>query len=1098
MSVHPISRPSAADRAHRLVLGPPEVVQAPELTAAQQQVVEHTGGPLLVVGGPGTGKTLTLAEAATARIAEGMSSESVLVLTFGRRAARAMRRRISARLDRTLGSPMAFTVHGFCLALLQRYGDAEVYGDGLRLLSGPEQEFRVREVLNGTDPASWPEELEQAWSTRAFAAEIRSVLARTRQWGMDPEDLVTAGRITHQDAWVRVGEFFGEYLDVLDAERVMDYEELVMRTRIMLADPEVGDQVRAQFRAIYVDEYAELDPAQTGLLSDLVTPDTTVVAAGDPDQAIFGFRGSLGRGILDFSDSFTTAAGEPAPVLALAQDHRSARAVVAASNRLSRRLPLPRAVPGEVRLALRERSSTRAERGRVEVHTCETAGAEADHIAHLLRRAHLHDELAWNDMAVLVRSGRQSIPTLVRALTAAGVPVTVAGDEIPLAAELAVRPLLLGLQVAVGSLPLTRDDAAALMLSPLGGLDALGLRRLGRVLREAERSELAGAGLPRPSDELLRLALLDPEVLESCPETTEVARARKLGELLRLVGRRVDERAGAAEALWLLWSATSWPQRLADQALAGGDAGRRADRDLDAVCALFDLAARSEEESGRRAVASFVAEVESQQIPNDSSAQEATGQAPLDLRGGRVRVATAHRAKGQQWPLVVVAGVQEGVWPNLRSRDSLLGVDRLTPDGVGAPVPTSARIAEERRLFHVACSRAVDRLVVTAVNGTTGEGDQPSRFLGELGVEIEPVVGRSVPQLTLPALVAELRRTASDPERSPALRRAAATRLARLAAATDDQDRPLVPQADPGRWWGMAEHTRRADDRPDPPTTGAISMSGSQLGSLLECPRRWFLSRRVRAERGRGTAASFGSVMHVLVQHATTSGQDPVSLVDELDQVWHQLDFDAVWVSGVERAEAETALQRFANWQAPRTGHEVIGVELPFATDITLAAAPDEPAVTVHITGTIDRLERDELGRYHVIDFKTGRNAPPAAKVATDPQLGLYQLAVWSGAVPQVPAGAELAGGELVHLRIDETRRTDVAKSTAQASIWEVPWPDGREDDEVQPSWIHAQLARAARTILAEDWYAMVNDGCRYCPFATSCPTQSQGRQVVA
>lgn len=1094
MSPQPVQmlrRSGASEQRHRLVAPPIDRVPAPQLTAEQQRVVDHVGGPLLVIGGPGSGKTLALAEAAVQRVNDGLPTESVLVLTFGRRAARAMRRRISARLDRTLSSPMVFTVHGFCLALLQRYGDTEVYGDSLRLLSGPEQEFRVREVLTGTDPTSWPETLEQAWPTRAFAAEVRSVLARTRQWGMDPEDLVTAGRIADQPGWQRVGEFFGEYLDVLDAEQVMDYEELVMRTRIMLADPEIGAAVRAQFRAIQVDEYGELDPAQTELLADLVTPTTTLVATGDPDQAIFGFRGAQGRGILDFAETFRTLAGDPAPVAALTQDHRSAAAVVAASNRLARRLPLPRAVPAPVAGALRARTGIRDTKGRVEIQICETAGAEADHIAQLLRRAHLREGIAWTDMAVLVRSGRQSIPVLTRALTAAGVPVTVAGDEIPLAAELAVRPLLLGLQIAVGTEPLTREDAARLLLSPLGGLDALGLRRLGRVLRDAERVELAGAGLPRPSEELIRLALADPELLDACPEGVEVDKARALADLLRLVGDRVTQRAGAAEALWLLWSATNWPQRLADRALAGGDAGRRADRDLDAVCALFDLAARSEEESGRRAVESFVAEVESQQIPNDGSDSDTP-----DLRGGAVRVATAHRAKGLEWPLVVVAGVQEGVWPDLRIRDSLLGVDRLTPEGVGAPIPTSVRIAEERRLFHVACSRARDRLVVTAVNGTGGEGDQPSRFLSELGVTPEPVVGRAVAQLTLPALVGELRRTASDPAVSPGLRRAAAARLATLAEATDDHGRVLVPQADPARWWGMDQPSRPTDG-PGPPAE-RITLSGSQLGSLLACPRQWFLSRRVRAERARGTAASFGSLMHVLVQHATTSGIEPTLLAEELDQVWHQLDFDAVWLSGVERAQAETALQRFANWQLDRSGHEVIGVELPFATDITLAAAPGETPQTVHITGTIDRLERDELGRYHVVDFKTGRSAPTAAAVTVDPQLGLYQLAVSSGAVAGVPAGAELAGGALVHLRVDESRRKDVARTTAQGSIWDVPWPQGRAEDEIQPTWIHAHLARATQIIRAADWFAMVNDGCRYCPFATSCPAQSQGRQVVA
>ena len=106
-------------------------------------------------------------------------------------------------------------------------------------------------------------------------------------------------------------------------------------------------------------------------------------------------------------------------------------------------------------------------------------------------------------MAVLVRAGRTMIPALSRALVAAGVPVEVAGDEIPLAADPAVRPLLLALRVAAAGPRTNAEEAQALLTSPLGGLDSMATRRLGRALREAERAELAGTGLPRGSGELV-------------------------------------------------------------------------------------------------------------------------------------------------------------------------------------------------------------------------------------------------------------------------------------------------------------------------------------------------------------------------------------------------------------------------------------------------------------------------------------------------------------------------------------------------------------------------------------------------------------------
>ena len=121
-----------------------------------------------------------------------------------------------------------------------------------------------------------------------------------------------------------------------------------------------------------------------------------------------------------------------------------------------------------------------------------------------------------------------------------------------------------------------------------------------------------------------------------------------------------------------MWSGTPWPDRLRRQAAQPGESGRRANRDLDAVCALFDIASRSDQLAGRRGLAGFLAEVEGQQIPADT-------QREADARGAAVRLLTAHRAKGLEWDLVVVAGVQEGAWPDVRRRGSLLEPERLSP-----------------------------------------------------------------------------------------------------------------------------------------------------------------------------------------------------------------------------------------------------------------------------------------------------------------------------------------------------------------------------------------------------------------------------------
>jgi superfamily I DNA/RNA helicase/RecB family exonuclease len=1063
------------------------------LDPVQQQVLDHPGGPLLVVAGPGTGKTTTLVETAAHRITERYPGpERVLALTFSRRAAAELRIRIAARLGRSVVSPRAMTFHAFCYALIRRFATADTGSSdriGPRLLTGPEQEFRVREVLEGSlqsGKVAWPESVGRAFGTRGFAAEVRAVLAKARQLGMDPEDLIDAGLAAGRPEWVSVGEFFDEYLDVLDLEEVIDYAELVHRCRILLTDPAVLQTLRSEIDCVLVDEFQDTDPAQVRLLHTLAGDGREVIAFGDPDQSIYAFRGAEARGILDFPDRFSHD-GRPAPVIALPTNHRSGVALQGASRGLADRLGIQRALPESVLSGFRRPASANGlPRGSVEAYTCVSAGAEADQIADLLRRAHLHDGLDWSEMAVLVRHGRQRIPGLTRALTAAGVPVEVAGDEIPLTAELATRPLLLGLRVASAVSPLQVEEASLLLSSPLGGLDSMAIRRLGRMLRQAERDELGGTQLPRRSPELIKEAVRDPGRLDDLGELPAVAATRRLAELIARTGEAISSGATAEEALWELWTGTDWPEQLREQARLGGDIGQRANRDLDAVVALFDIAGRSEEVSGLRGVTGFLAEVEAQQIPADTRNEAA-------VRGASVRVLTAHRAKGLQWPLVVVASVQEGSWPDIRRRGSLLEADRLSRYGLAEAEPPAARIAEERRLFYVACTRAGRRLVVTAVEGTDGENDQPSRFITELGVGVRRLAGRPARPLSLPALIGDLRRSSVDPGLPPRMRNAAAVRLARLADAHDDHDRPLAPAARPSRWWGMRGISEATDPVQHP--NAPVHMSGSQLASVLGCPRHWFLSRKARAESVRGTAASFGSVVHVLAEYGAGEGLDPDTIAENLDSVWDQLDFDANWLSATERIEAEAALERFALWQSARSDRELLGTEVSFECMV------DAGGEQVKITGTADRVERDALGRIRIVDYKTGKRAPTASDIALQDQLGVYQLAVAEGAFAQVTGpGAQTGGAELVYLRLPEGPANNpgpLPRVFEQAALSDVPFPVDTGGDDRYPTWVHQRLAEAAKIIRSEQFDAKVGPVCRYCPFRGSCPAQGEGQQVV-
>lgn len=1032
----------------------PSTRSIPAPDAEQLRVLEGWQGPLLVLGRSGSGRT-TLVEQAALRIHR--AGQRPLVIVGSRAAASRLRNRASLSLGGT-SAPRVTTVHSLCRVLLDRFGS----GRPLRLLTAPEQEFRVRELLAGPQAARrWPVGLGPALPTMTFARQLRSVLARARQLGLDPEDLVDFAEEAEDPGWMAVGRFFAEYLDVLDAEEVLDYPELVHRSRLLLAEEGVADAVGQEYQALLVDDIGDLDPSQAGLVRDLMPASGLLLATGDAHGSVLGFRGASRRVIPDFEEVF---GGEerPARRVWLPGSRRHGGVLDAALGRLALRLPqLPHARP--------VRGGGDPD-GEVTVLSCASRADEAAAIAQVLRRARRHG-LAWNQMAVLVRSGRARTSGLVRALAQAGIVVDQAGEEIVLGSNLAVQALLDGLRAAIAE-RIDPSEAVRLLTSPLGGLDPVGLRQLVRSWREdhppAPGETVAGA------EEAVALALLDPGWSGSgaTPAQLQVALVRGLLEQVRSgVGRsaRVDELA------WLLWQGTDWPQRLQQEALRAGPDAANADRDLNAIGAFFELAASSSAGRGARGVRALLAEIEAQQIPADRQRESR-----LAARG--VQLMSAHRARGLEWPLVVVAGVQEGLWPALRPRADILAAEQLAFDGLHRGVDAREHLAEERRLFLNACARASRHLVVTASSGIEGESGQPSRFIDELGVAatVPPEEGAT----TVAELVGELRRVLVDPAESGGLRQGAAAVLADLRGRRNAEGEALVPQADPENWWGILPVSSGGA-----PQTGVIRLSPSQVGEVLTCPRRHFLGRGSNAA-ATSVSASLGSIIHLVVQHADSEALDEMDVAEILDDAWRQLRFEAGWLSAVERTEAETSIQRFLTWR-DQVSAEVVGVELGFGFEVELEG------LTVAIQGTVDRLEQEPDGRLRVVDFKTGRLVPTRAAVESMEQLGIYQLAVELGAFPGLESGpGSSSGASVVYLR-RAGGSDELPKELHQSALSGRPHLDTDPEESRFETWVHHRLWQAARVIADGSFPATAGPHCRGCVFADSCPASGRGEQVV-
>jgi superfamily I DNA/RNA helicase/RecB family exonuclease len=1074
--------------AYRLIRRPLPGVTAPRLDEAQQRVVDHPGGPLLVLAGPGTGKTTTIVAAVADRIERrGIDPERVLVLTFSRKAAAELRERITARLRRTTREPLAMTFHSYAYALARR--EFVLAGDEPpRLLSAPEQLLEVRRMLRGEAQdggVRWPVRLRPALATRGFAEEVRDLLLRAAERGLDGRGLRQLGLQRGRDDWVAASAFFDRYAARFDLAPVpaYDYAEIVRIAAALLSREETKQRERGAYDVVFVDEYQDSDPAQESLLLALAGDGRELIAVGDPDQSIYAFRGADVRALTEFPERFRTAAGESAPVVALRTCRRSGPVLLAASRRVARRLPrMPAASTSPAASVSPAGSASPAgpaspaghrdlipgpgvPAGEVRILVADSSTQEAALVADTLRRAHLADGVPWSSMAVLVRSAARQVPLLRRALTAAGVPVTVAGDDLPLADEPGTRPLLMLLRCALRPSVLDDQTAAELLCGPLGATDALGLRRLRRSL-----GLLADAAGDRDrTGDLIAGALLDPRDLIGIPDGV-AGPARRVAELLAVARDAITDGGNAEDVLWAIWAASGLAEQWQQASAAGGPAGAAADRDLDAVLALFDKAAHFTETMPPGSPGLFADSLAGQEIVGDTLAERAA-------RDDCVRVLTAHRSKGLEWDIVVVAGVQEETWPDLRLRGSLLGADELAEAArpgewgdrraadVDAAMLSAKLLAEERRLFYVAATRARRRLVVTAAGGEDTD-QRPSRFLTELAgddIPIERVTGGGTHRwLSLPALVADLRRAAADTTRPPAVRQAAAAQLARLAAAG-------VRAAHPGEWYALTELSEAG-----PIVAGgeAVRLSPSQVESFTRCGLRWLLEAAVGAGRS-DVLRHLGTVIHAAAVLAA-SGATEQAVADRIDEIWHHLDFGSAWYSAKQRALAERMVRRFLDWHAANP-RELVAVEQGFKVRIG----------QVEITGKVDRLESDQECRAVVVDLKTGASAPREDELARHPQLGVYQLAVLLGAFEQLGL-AEPGGAELVQVgkAAGVTMRAKVQRQEALA-------------DDPDPAWAKDLVETVAAGMAGPVFRAQVNPGCRTCPVASCCPVNPEGEQVT-
>jgi len=1003
-------------------------------------------GNVVVLGGPGSGKTALLEATMHHLLAE--PGGSARLLTSSRQAAVASTERLLSALDGASGGELGcVTWYAFARGLVTSHADLLDYRGEPRPLSGPEQWSLVRSLLTLDQTAIDWGPLAPLVDTRAFTDELAEFVLACERRLIDPEELLERAATAGRAGWVPAAAFltlYGEHLALQDS---VDQAGLILQAGDLLEDrPDILAATVAQVATILVDEAQELDPAQLRLLSLLAGGGARVILAGDPAGATDAFRGATPGALPAWADRLG------ATVVRLERSRRLGGPGLDAVRRLQ-------AAGAGPAVVLTGGGTTAVEAAR---HPGPAEEAEAN--ARLLRVAHERDGVPYGRMAVLLPTTRRLSGPTRRALDRFGVPYRLGAGERQLVAEPVVGHVLDLFRLALD--PARADELLpSLLTSPLGGLDPGELRALRRAALLADRSladHVRARAAPPPLTEADPDAGQEPPSPEVDGGEREgpgrsgsalvldpglVGRVEALCDLLERAEGWVAE-LDADACFWEVWrSAPAFSELILRAEVDPTDADVQ--RQLDALTAFSRALSLFVDGRPGASMRTYLDVVERADFASDPWLP------PAMTRTDAVAVLSVNAAKGQEFDLVVVAGCLEGSLPSTARPQGLFEAWRL--DGDPGPVARAdALLDEERRRFTLAASRARDRVVFTA-SRVDGRGE-PSRFLRELGLELpaDPPAPDPTPLGSLEAAAA-LRRVAGDRDRPAAERLAAAATLA------------AIPGVDPATWWWRRDFT--VDPEPIA-AEGRLRTSYSRIGTYEDCHLRYFFGSVAGLDDRSSYQMAFGRLMHTIFELAAKG--DIANRPDDLKAAYRRR-FNPAWFPS-----------RAIAYQYWRDGMGMLELwhhsEAEAASRALRFEVGFEMEVGGHLVrGRIDRVDPGPDGGIVLLDYKTARNPASEEEAERSLQLAIYYLAALRD--PELAALGRPVEMQLVYpARVRHGRFTRVSQH---------PGPDYAGQVERR---LLALLDGAAAESFDPDPHA----DCRMCAFKPICPMWPQGEEFLA
>ena len=641
----------------------------------QAEAVRTTEGPLLIMAGAGSGKTRVLTHRIAYLIDEKMVNPwNILAITFTNKAAREMKERAMALNPATQESLIA-TFHSMCVRILRREADHIGYSRNFTIVDPGEQRTLMKRIMKdlNLDP--------KQWSERTILGTISNA----------KNDLID--EVAYE---MQAGDFYSEivakcykaYQKELRQSEAMDFDDLIMMTlRLFDKNPEVLTYYQQRYQYIHVDEYQDTNHAQYQLVKLLASRFKNICVVGDADQSIYGWRGADMQNILDFEKDYPQA-----KVVLLEENYRSTKTILQAANDVIERNKNRRP----------KKLWTQNEEGeQIVYYRADNEQGEAVYVASQIGEL-ARGSYNYKDMAVLYRTNAQS-RTIEEALLKSNIPYTMVGGT-KFYSRKEIRDIIAYLNVIAN--PADSISFERIVNEPKRGIGPGSLDKIRDFANLQEMSLLEASA----------------NILLSGIKGKATQAVEDLSGILYRLRDQLDEMS-LTELVEALLDHTGYMTALAIQATLEANARIENIQEFLSVTKSFDEKEAEEEETGLEKLSRFL---------NDLALISDTDDG--DSEAAEVTLMTLHAAKGLEFPVVFLIGMEENVFPLVRATDD------------------ESDLEEERRLAYVGITRAEKTLYLTNANSRLLYGrtsyNQPSRFIREISSDLLDYQGLARPANT--------------------------------------------------------------------------------------------------------------------------------------------------------------------------------------------------------------------------------------------------------------------------------------------------------------------------------------------------------------